>query len=116
MLATSTDHTVIASKGIKQGSNDTSNGTDSISHELNEAMDIDSLVTGARKKHKTNVGAVRISFTNEEDRNNIQLECQNKRKSDHVGVITTVVGTPSPRNSQRELTIYSPCELVDRRR
>ncbi|PPR87381.1 hypothetical protein GOBAR_AA33311 [Gossypium barbadense] len=48
------------SKGIGQGSKDTSNGTDSLSRKLDKVMDIDSFVRNTRNKRKTTIGAVRI--------------------------------------------------------
>ncbi|PPD96619.1 hypothetical protein GOBAR_DD06357 [Gossypium barbadense] len=60
-----TDHRVITGVGIDQGSKDTSSGTNSLSRELDEAMDIDSLVDGACKKRKTTTRAVHIGSASE---------------------------------------------------
>lgn len=59
-------------------------------------MDIDSLIIGAYKKHKTIVEVVRISSTSEEERSSAQLERHSKKIEDHVGPIAVVVGSPSP--------------------
>ncbi|KAH1046722.1 hypothetical protein J1N35_037506 [Gossypium stocksii] len=96
LLTSPTNHRVIASVGIDQASEDTLSEIDSISPELNEVMDIDFLVSGARKKCKTTTGAVRISFTSEEEGNSAQLEHHSKRRVDPVGVAATVVGALSP--------------------
>ncbi|PPD83947.1 hypothetical protein GOBAR_DD19121 [Gossypium barbadense] len=61
ILAALIDHGVVAGVGVDQGSKDTSSKTDSIFRELNESIDIDSLVTRERKKCKTTTRAVRIS-------------------------------------------------------
>ncbi|PPS04783.1 hypothetical protein GOBAR_AA15890 [Gossypium barbadense] len=53
---------VIVGARIDQGSKYTSSGTDSLSLELDEVMDIDSLVGDTCKKHKTTSGAMRISY------------------------------------------------------
>ncbi|PPS17573.1 hypothetical protein GOBAR_AA03033 [Gossypium barbadense] len=93
-----TDHRVIAGAGIDQGSNDTSSGTNSISHKLSDVMDIDSLVSRARKKHKTTTGAMRIGFVSGEEGNKAQYEYHSKMRIDPIGVVATVVGASSPSN------------------
>ncbi|MBA0614407.1 hypothetical protein Godav_014707 [Gossypium davidsonii] len=86
---------IIAGGRIYQGSKDTSSGTDSLSRELNEAMDIDSLVSGARKKRKTTAGAVRINSASKDERNSAQQERRSKKGANPVGF---VVGASSPSN------------------
>ncbi|KAK5824870.1 hypothetical protein PVK06_019656 [Gossypium arboreum] len=51
--------------GIDWGSQNTSSGIDKLSRELDEIMDIDSLVSGARKKRKTTTRAVQSGSINE---------------------------------------------------
>ncbi|KAH1056454.1 hypothetical protein J1N35_034519 [Gossypium stocksii] len=53
LLVAPTDYRVITGIGIDQGSKDTSSRTNSIFRELNEAIDINSLVIKAHKKGKT---------------------------------------------------------------
>lgn len=72
MLTAPIDHKVIADVRIDQGSDDTSSGTDSIFRELNEVMDIDSLVNRVHKKRKTTVGVVHIGSASEEEGNSAQ--------------------------------------------
>ncbi|KAK5812608.1 hypothetical protein PVK06_028044 [Gossypium arboreum] len=87
LLIAPTDHKVIVGARIDQGSKYTSSGTDSLSLELDEVMDIDSLVGNTCKKHKTTSGAMRISYASKEERNIAQLERRSKKRTDPVGVI-----------------------------
>ncbi|PPS15231.1 hypothetical protein GOBAR_AA05347 [Gossypium barbadense] len=64
MLTIPTDHRVVANVGTNQNSGDNLSEIDSISRELNKVMHIDSLISGAHKKHKTITRAMCIASTN----------------------------------------------------
>ncbi|KAH1033827.1 hypothetical protein J1N35_046001 [Gossypium stocksii] len=66
LLTASTNHRVVGDTGINHKSRDSWSETDGISRKINEAMDIDSLISGSNKKCKTTVGVVCINFANEE--------------------------------------------------
>ncbi|PPS14868.1 hypothetical protein GOBAR_AA05696 [Gossypium barbadense] len=59
--ASSTDGGLLA--GIDYSSENNLSETDSISHEISEAMDIDYLIRGTRKKRKTTTMAENVTFT-----------------------------------------------------
>lgn len=65
--------------------------TDSISCKINEAMDIDSLISSSHKKCKTTVGVVRINFASEEEESNVELERRNKGRAGSAGPIAAMV-------------------------
>ncbi|KAK5785124.1 hypothetical protein PVK06_039674 [Gossypium arboreum] len=69
MLTTSTDHRVVTDAGINHSSGDSLSKTDSISREINKAMKIDFLISGACKRRKTIDGAMCINFVSEEEGN-----------------------------------------------
>lgn len=87
LLIAPTNHRVVVDTGINHNSGDNSSETDSISRELNEAMDIGSLISGASKKRKTIVEVVRISCASEEEGSSAQLERRSKRRADSVDPI-----------------------------
>ncbi|KAH1063978.1 hypothetical protein J1N35_028965 [Gossypium stocksii] len=71
---------VVGGAGDNQGSEGLSSDSDSISHELNKAMDIDALISNSRKRHRTLVGATRVNPSSEGEKSGSQLEhCQKKR-------------------------------------
>ncbi|PPR95940.1 hypothetical protein GOBAR_AA24728 [Gossypium barbadense] len=67
LLTAPTNHRVVADAGINHSFGDSSSETNSISCKTNEAMDIDSFISGARMRRKTTMGVVRISSTSEEE-------------------------------------------------
>ncbi|PPS05058.1 hypothetical protein GOBAR_AA15606 [Gossypium barbadense] len=84
---------VVVDAEIDHNSGDSLSKTDNISHKINEAMDIDSLISGSCKKCKTTVGAVRIISMSEEEGSSAQLECRSKRREDTVGPNAAVAGS-----------------------
>ncbi|PPD70406.1 hypothetical protein GOBAR_DD32714 [Gossypium barbadense] len=60
---TSTDPGVLGGVGGNQGSEGCSSDTynDSISHELNKAMDIDALISSGRKRRRTSTGVAHVN-------------------------------------------------------
>ncbi|PPS15778.1 hypothetical protein GOBAR_AA04794 [Gossypium barbadense] len=74
LLTAPTNHRVVVDTGINHNSGENLSETDSISCELNEAMDIGSLISGTSKKRKTIVEVVRISCASEEEGSSAQLE------------------------------------------
>ncbi|PPS05905.1 hypothetical protein GOBAR_AA14738 [Gossypium barbadense] len=70
--------------GGNQGSEGSSSDTDSgnISYELNEAMDIDALISGGRKRHKTLTEATPVNLSSEDEGGGPQLEHRQRRRND----------------------------------
>ncbi|PPD74161.1 hypothetical protein GOBAR_DD28914 [Gossypium barbadense] len=70
--------------GGNQGSEGSSSDIDSgnISYELNEAMDIDALISGGRKRHKTLTEATRVNLSSEVEGSGPQLEHHQRRRND----------------------------------
>ncbi|KAK5811635.1 hypothetical protein PVK06_026987 [Gossypium arboreum] len=76
---------------INHSPKDSSSETNSISHKINKAMDIDSLISGSHKKCKTTAGVVHINSASEEDKSNTQLERRSIGRIGHAGPIAAVV-------------------------
>lgn len=70
-LTAPTNVRIVANAGIDYSSENNLSETDSISHEISEAMDIDYLIRGTRKKRKTTTMAENVASTSEEKRNNV---------------------------------------------
>lgn len=73
LLIALTDHRFVIGGGNNQGYDDNSSETDSLSCELNEAMDIDVLIASGSKKCKTPVGAVHVNPSSKEDESSTRL-------------------------------------------
>lgn len=69
-----TDHKVITGVAHNQGCDDNLSETDMLLRELNEAMDIDVLISSGRKKHKTFVDAMYVNPPSEEEESSTLLE------------------------------------------
>ncbi|KAH1031987.1 hypothetical protein J1N35_044161 [Gossypium stocksii] len=111
LLTDLTNNRVVADTRINHNSRDNSSETNSISCELNEAIAIDSLISGACKKYKTTAEAIRISCASEEEGSKAQLERHSKRKADPINLITIVVEAPtSPIASP--LHVFSTSSLI----
>ncbi|PPD99689.1 hypothetical protein GOBAR_DD03278 [Gossypium barbadense] len=73
-----------------RGCEDNSSETNNISHELNEAVDIDVVIGSGCNKHKTSTGVICInSFSNEEE-SGAQLEHHRTRRVNHGGPVVAV--------------------------
>lgn len=92
MLTTPTDHKIVVDAGIDHGFGNDSSEIDSVSHDINKAMDIVSVISGASK---TSSRVMRIASTSEEEGNSVQIERRSKRRADAIDPIATVVGTSS---------------------
>ncbi|KAH1031707.1 hypothetical protein J1N35_043881 [Gossypium stocksii] len=67
LLTAPTNVRIVTNVGIDRSFENNSAKTDSISHEINEAIDIDYLIRGARK---IVAGAINVTSTSEEEKMN----------------------------------------------
>ncbi|PPS01668.1 hypothetical protein GOBAR_AA18993 [Gossypium barbadense] len=95
LLTVSTDHRIIVDTSVNRSSRSGSSKNNSVSHEINEAMNIDSVINGVRKKRKISARAIRIASTSEDEGNSAQLEQCSKRRVDPISPIPTAARTPS---------------------
>ncbi|KAK5838867.1 hypothetical protein PVK06_007613 [Gossypium arboreum] len=83
--------------GDNQGCEDNSSNINSISCELNDAMDIDALIDSGHKRRKTSARATRINPSNELEGSGALLEHRQKRRADRrrpVAVVTSIHFSP----------------------
>ncbi|KAK5775773.1 hypothetical protein PVK06_043713 [Gossypium arboreum] len=69
LLIALTDLRLVADVSINRNPENNSSEINNISCEINEAMDIDVLIRGTCRKHKTTAGAINVASANEEEGN-----------------------------------------------
>ncbi|KAH1064218.1 hypothetical protein J1N35_029205 [Gossypium stocksii] len=101
-------------ESIDRGSKNNSIKTDSISREINEAMDIQSSINGMRKKCKTTAEVANVVVTSKEEGNSGGLEQRCKRRLDLPRpIITTMASLASPSTSSPLVPLVSLPITVD---
>ncbi|KAH1122724.1 hypothetical protein J1N35_005884 [Gossypium stocksii] len=91
LLIDPTNLETVADVSIHRCSEKNLSEIDRISHEINEAMDIDSLIRKTRKRRMMTIGATNVVCTSEEERNSGCLEQCRKIRMDPASLTTTVI-------------------------